>query len=56
MVGAEGKDVAQTDRCHGDRGDPGLSRQPSLLSHKTLPERQPAGPFEKRSFANPSKV
>ena len=33
-----------------------LSRQPSLLSQKPLPERQPAGPFEKRSCVNPFKV
>ena len=33
-----------------------LSRQPSLLTQKPLPERQPAGPFEKRSCVNPSKV
>ena len=30
--------------------------RPSLLSLRSLPERQPAGPFEKRSFVNPSKV
>ena len=32
------------------------SRQASLLSLRTLPERQPAGPIEKRSFVTPSKV
>jgi len=31
--------------CHGN---------PSLLSLRSLPERQPAGPFEKRSFVNPT--
>jgi len=29
---------------------------PSLLSPRSLPERQPAGPFEKRSFVNPFQV
>jgi len=33
-----------------------LSRQPTLLSLISLPERQPAGPLEKRSFVNPFKV
>ena len=30
--------------------------EPSLLTLRSLPERQPAGPFGKRSFVNPSKV